>query len=221
MRNFPYLLPFQARWMNDGARLKIVEKSRQIGFSSTTALSALKRIAIQGARLDVFVSSRDEMQAQLFIEDARRWSAVFALGARALGEMLIDPKSGANAYVLECANGRRIYSLSSNPNALAGKRGHVVLDEFALHEDQRLLYRVAKPVTTWGGQLEIISTHRGANSVFNQIVRDIVERGNPMGWSHHKVTLEDAVEQGLVERINAKKGTSASAGPETHNSQLE
>src|SRR5207247_9666679 len=102
-----------------------------------------------------------------------------------------------------------------NPNALAGKRGHVVLDEFALHQDQRLLYRVAKPVITWGGQLEIISTHRGANSVFNQIIRGIVEQGNPMGWSHHKVTLQQAVEQGLVEKINAKKEAPASAGSAT------
>ena len=84
------------------------------------------------------------------------------------------------------------------------------MDEFALQQDQRLLYRVAKPVTTWGGQLSIISTHRGANSVFNQIIRDILERGNPMGWSLHTVPLLKAVEQGLVNRINEKTGGSES-----------
>ena len=201
-----YFLPFQSRWVTDLAPLKIVEKSRQVGLSSTTAFSALIRIAQRGARLDVFVSSRDEMQAQLFVQDALAWAKVLGICARDRGEILLDRETGASAYVLLCTNGRRIYSLSSNPNALAGKRGHVILDEFALHEDQRLLYRVAKPVTTWGGQLEIISTHRGANSVFNQIIRDIVEKGNPMGWSHHKVTLQEAVNQGLVERINLKTG---------------
>src|SRR5438477_8358482 len=201
-----YFLPFQSRWVNDLSPLKIVEKSRQVGLSSTTAFSALKRVACQGARLDVYVSSRDEAQAQLFVEDALRWAGILGIGAEASGQMLFDRETGTSAYVLSCANGRRIYSLSSNPNALAGKRGHVILDEFALHQDQRLLYRVAKPVTTWGGQLEIISTHRGANSVFNQIIRGIVEKGNAMGWSHHKVTWLDAVNEGLVERINAKTG---------------
>src|SRR4029077_15193788 len=116
--------------------------------------------------------------------------------SRELGEVIFDSKANASACVLEFPSGRRIYSLSSNPNALAGKRGHVKLDEFALHEDQRLLYRVAKPVTTWGGQLCLISTHRGAQTVFNQLILDITEKGNPMGWSLHTVPLQKAVEQG-------------------------
>jgi len=122
-----------------------------------------------------------------------------------MGQFLFDRDAESPAYVLQFRSGRKIYSLSSNPNALAGKRGHVKLDEFALHEDQRLLYHVAKPVTTWGGQLSIISTHRGHGSLFNQLIRDIKERGNPMGWSFHSVSLEQAVEQGLVEKINKKR----------------
>ena len=31
------LLPFQSRWVNDPARLKIMEKSRQIGISWSSA----------------------------------------------------------------------------------------------------------------------------------------------------------------------------------------
>src|SRR4051812_23538450 len=208
----PYFLPYQNRWINDTSRLKIMEKSRQIGLSFCTAYSAVRRVSLQGARLDVWVSSRDEVQARLFLEDCKDWADVTQIVAKPLGEMVLDSK-GTTGYVLQFANGRAIYSLSSNPNALAGKRGHVILDEFALHADQRLLFRVAKPVTTWGGQLELISTHRGANSVFNQILLDIAERGNPMGWSHHRVTLQDAVAQGLAERINQK--TARQESPET------
>src|SRR5260370_29710358 len=108
---------------------------------------------------------------------------ILDLAVAPLGLQLLDPKSNLSAHVLHFASGRRIYCLSSNPNALAGKRGHVKLDEFALHQDQRLLYRVAKPVTMWGGQLSIISTHRGAHTLFNQLIQDIRENGNPMGWS--------------------------------------
>jgi phage FluMu gp28-like protein len=151
------------------------------------------------------------VQARLFLQDCQAWAEAAEVVAQDRGEVVLDA-NGSTGSVLRLSNGRQIFSLSSNPNALAGKHGHVILDEFALHADQRLLYRVAKPVTTWGGQLEIISTHRGANSVFNQILRDIKERGNPMGWSHHRVTFEDAVAAGLTERINRKTGRNESPG---------
>jgi phage FluMu gp28-like protein len=38
------------------------------------------------------------------------------------------------------------------------------------------------------------------------MIQEIKEGGNPMGWSLHSVTLENAVEEGLVERINGKSG---------------
>src|SRR5436853_3477864 len=69
MNTPPYFLPYQNRWINDTSRLKIMEKSRQIGISFCTAFSAVRRVAQQGARLDVWVSSRDEVQARLFLED--------------------------------------------------------------------------------------------------------------------------------------------------------
>jgi phage FluMu gp28-like protein len=201
-----YFLPYQVAWICDQAGLKIVEKSRQIGFSYCTAYSAVRRVAAKGARLDVWVSSRDDTQAKLFLDDCKNWAKILQLAATDLGEVVFDKENEFTAYVLKFASGLCIYSLSSNPNALAGKRGHVILDEFALHKDQRLLYRIAKPVTTWGGQLEIISTHRGSGTVFNEIIRDIKEKGNKMGWSHHRVTIHDAVEGGLVEKINEKTG---------------
>jgi len=201
-----YFLPYQDEWIADRSRLKIIQKSRQAGISYADAYDSVIKASPKGALFDVWVSSRDEAQAKLYLEDCKHWARVLQLVADDLGEIVFDAANNFSAYVLQFNNGRRIYCLSSNPNALAGKRGHVKLDEFALHHDQRLLYRVAKPVTTWGGTLSIISTHRGANSVFNQLIRDITENGNPMGWSLHTVPIRKAVEQGLVERINSKSG---------------
>jgi phage FluMu gp28-like protein len=203
-RKEAFFLPYQKRWLEDGSRLKIIEKSRQIGMTFVDAYDSVKKVSTHGARLDVWVSSRDQEQAKLYLEDCAKWADWLQVGATSLGEQGIDRKKDFSAYVLEFKSGRRIYSLSSNPNALAGKRGHVKLDEFALHQDQRLLYRVAKPVTQWGGQLCIISTHRGATTVFNELIRQIKEGGNPMGWSLHTVPVQKAVEEGLVEKINAK-----------------
>src|ERR1043166_9739134 len=116
-RSSGYFLPFQSRWVDDRSPLKIIEKSRQVGLSSATAFSALLRAAALCARLDVYVSSRHEMQAQLFIEDARAWSVALDIAARTCGQIVLDRAANASAYVLECPNGRRIYSLSSNPRS--------------------------------------------------------------------------------------------------------
>jgi phage FluMu gp28-like protein len=201
-----YFLSYQYRWILDNSPLKIIQKSRQVGISYAEAYRCVRRVSHAGARFDIFITSRDRFQAKLSIEDCKNWADILHLLVQDLGEIVFDETSNVSAYVLQFANGRRIYSLSSNPNALAGKRGDVVIDEFALHLDQRLLYRIAKPITTWGGTLSIISTHRGAGTVFNQLIRDITQNGNPMGFSLHTVSIHDAIDQGLVERINAKTG---------------
>ena len=178
-----YFYQSQIDWINDNSPLKICVKSRQTGFSYCNCFRLVLLVSARDARYDAYISSRDQQQARLQLEDCLHWAKILNLGAQNVGEVLMDQSTNCSAYTLEFANGRRIYSLSSNPNALAGKRGHVTLDEFALHQDQRELYRIAKPVTTWGGQFSIISTHRGVNSVFNEIIRSIKEQGNPMGWS--------------------------------------
>jgi phage FluMu gp28-like protein len=200
-----YFLPFQRAWLKDSSALRIMQKSRQVGASFTHAYDSVKKAACVNDAMDIWVSSRDETQARLYIEDCTKWAKL--LQSRSHPQIVYTNVSELRAYVLQFASGRRIYCVSSNPNALAGKRGHVKLDEFALHQDQRMLYRVAKPVTQWGGTLSIISTHRGSQSVFSELIRDITERGNPMGWSLHTVPVQKAVEQGLVEKINAKAGS--------------
>jgi len=200
-----YFLPYQKAWIRSHAPLKLMQKSRQIGISYADAYHSVSLVSTKDARLDVYISSRDRFQARLYIEDCKHWAEVLHLVILDLGEILLDPDYNSSAFVIQFANGRRIYSLSSNPNALAGKRGHVKLDEFALHADQRLLYRVAKPVTTWGGSLSIISTHRGIGNVFNALVQDALG-ANPMGWQLFTVSLQNAIDQGLVEKINQKTG---------------
>ena len=73
------LLPYQQRWINDNSRLKLCEKSRQIGLSWCTAYRVVRQKLSKGARLDAFISSRDETSALLFIEDAKRFADVFGV----------------------------------------------------------------------------------------------------------------------------------------------
>ncbi|MBS0599589.1 MAG: terminase family protein [Proteobacteria bacterium] len=197
-------LPFQTRWINDHSRLKLAQKPRQVGWSWSAAYAAVRRTAMKGAKYDQWVSSRDETQARLFIEDCKLWADVLQLGAGDFGEEVLDGSDKQTAYALRFANDRRIHSMSSNPDAQAGKRGGRILDEFALHKDPRKLWAIAYPGITWGGQLEVFSTHRGSHNFFNQLIREIREGGNPKGISLHTVTLEDALAQGLLYKLQQK-----------------
>ncbi|HWQ93777.1 MAG TPA: terminase family protein [Clostridia bacterium] len=200
-----FFLPYQARWSDDQARLRICQKSRQIGLSFVDSYDSVRKAAMRRGR-DVWVMSRDETQAKQYIRYCRNWANALGLAAEASNELVIPRSKQAQVQVLTFASKARIYALSSNPDAIVGKSGHVKLDEFALHRNQRTLYAVAKPVIQWGGTLSIISTHRGAGTVFNEIITGISHEGNPMGWSLHTVPVQEAVAQGLVEKINAATG---------------
>ena len=201
-----YFLPYQRAWIDDKSPLKIVEKSRQIGFTYADSFDSVAKAAAKDNKLDVLVSSRDEDTAKEYLRQCKRWAEILNIAAKYIGQIVFYDERNLKAYALEFASGRRIITLSSHPDALVGKPGHIKLDEFAIHKAQRDLYKIAKPCTTWGGQLSIISTHRGIGTAFNEIITDIKENNNPMGWSHHRVTIQDAVNQGLVERISLVTG---------------
>lgn len=196
------LLPYQKRWVEDGSRLKLAVKSRQIGWTWATAYGLIRRKSLKTSQLDAWISSRDEIQARLFLEDCKAFAGILDAGAQDFGERVIDAK-GSSAYVLQMGNGLRINSMSSNPDAQAGKRGDRVLDEFALHPDPRKLYAIAYPGITWGGNFEIFSTPRGSDSFFQKLI-DEIQGGNPKKFSFHKITLEDALNQGFLAKLQKK-----------------
>lgn len=198
------LLPFQSKWVRDKSRLKGGEKSRQIGWTWTAAYAATERTAAAAARDDQWVSSRDDMQAKLLLEDCKMWTSALSIAAEDMGEVVIDPQERLTAYVLRFANGHTINSMSSNADAQAGKRGGRILDEFALHPDPRKLWSIAYPGITWGGSLEFFSTHRGSKNFFNELIREINENGNPKNISLHRVTLQDALDEGFLFKLQEK-----------------
>ena len=197
-------LPYQERWIRDRSRIKFMEKSRQIGISWCSSYDLDREHSKSDARLDGWISSRDDIQARLFLEDCRKFADILQVAADDLGEQVVDPEKGATSYVLRFANGIRIHSMSSNPDAQAGKRGTRLLDEFALHKEPRKLYSIAYHGITWGGQLAAVSTHRGSGNFFNEIIREIKEKGNPKGISLHTVTLVNALDDGFLFKLQSK-----------------
>ena len=60
-----FFLPYQKAWILDNSRIKLMEKSRQIGMSWTCAYELVRRHCQSAQKYDSWVSSRDELQAKL------------------------------------------------------------------------------------------------------------------------------------------------------------
>ena len=81
MNGGDFFLPYQKKWILDNSRIKIMEKSRQIGMSWTTAYKLVRAHVSARRPRDSWVSSRDELQAKLFIEDCRKFAGILGVAA--------------------------------------------------------------------------------------------------------------------------------------------
>lgn len=195
------MLPYQNRWVLDNGILKLMEKSRRIGISYGTAYRVVRKHSTKEQRNDTWVSSRDEPTARLFVQDCKIFTKLLGIGAEDMGMKLVDKEK---LYSINFSNGTDVNSLASNADVFAGKGGDVVLDEFALRADPRAVYAIANPTIDWGGSLEIISTHRGSHNYFNELISEILHKGNPKRFSHHRVTLQDALDQHFLWKLQTK-----------------
>lgn len=196
-----FMLPYQERWVSDPAILTLMEKSRRIGISYGTAYKVVRRHSLNTCRVDTWVSSRDETTARLFVSDCKLFTRRMKIATDDMGMQLIEKES---VYSIKFANSTEVNSVASNPDVFAGKGGNVVLDEFALRADPRGVYAIASPTIDWGGSLSIVSTHRGSGNYFNKLIQEIKDKGNPKGFSLHRVTLQDALDQGFLWKLQTK-----------------
>ncbi|MGZ4964006.1 MAG: phage terminase large subunit family protein [Limisphaerales bacterium] len=203
IRPTTFLLKDQARWAADDCRFKFCVKSRQIGWTYGDGYGNVVRSAYSAQPIETFVSSRDESLAQNYLRNLRFFAQRLSLKLENHGDLILGDRLG-NANCIEFANGSRIHSLSSNPDAQAGKSGNRVLDEFALHPDQEKLYSIAVPGTMWGGSLSIFSTPRGTSTLFHRLMMDIEHNGNPRGFSYYKITFQNFLEQGGLYKIQSQ-----------------
>jgi phage FluMu gp28-like protein len=199
----PTFLSYQRGWASDEHIMMLAEKSRQIGWTWTSAHGIARRHALRDYTLDTWGTSRDDLQAQLAVSDCKTFAGVLHAGAQDMGQVVLDNK-GASAHALKFANGTIYYSLSSSPDAQAGKRGNRVGDEFALNKDNHSLYAIMEPGVTWGGFIWLFSTHRGSANYFNQLIQEARHKGNPKGWHVYRVTLQDALDCGFLYKLQRK-----------------
>jgi len=199
-------LPYQQAWAADESPVKVCEKSRRVGLSWAEAGDdALLAAAQQG--MDVWYIGYNKDMALEFIEDAGEWSHYYNLAVSEIEDFVFkadNEDKGIQSFRIRFASGFKVTALSSRPSNLRGKQGKIVIDEAAFHEDLRGLLKAAMAMLMWGGRVVIISTHNGDDHPFNELINDI--RATKKPYSLHRITLDDALRQGLYQRICLRLG---------------
>jgi phage FluMu gp28-like protein len=201
-------LPYQSDFLGDDSDVKIMEKSRRIGISWAMAhYSALLAAEIEGN--DTFYIGYNKDMAREFIEDAAAFAKTLDESLRVFEleeDVFRDIDKDINVYRLKFASGNKVEALSSRPSNLRGHKAgvRIIIDEAAFHDDLPGLLKAALAHLIWGGKVAIISSHNGDDNPFNVLIK-LVKAGK-LPYSVHRVTLDDALAQGLYKRICAVIG---------------
>lgn len=194
------LLPYQLRWVNDMARFKIGVWSRQTGKSFSTASEAVEDSLRTKGTLWVCLSA-GERQALEWMEKAKMWAAAYKLAIEDYAEDRESAEALIKAAEIRFGNGSRLIAIPANPNTARGYSGNVILDEFAYHEQPDAIWRAMYPSISnplrGKFKLRIVSTFNGKGNKFY----DLWEKAKQNGYSAHKVTIQDAVADGLPVNI--------------------
>lgn len=194
------LLPYQAAWHRDMSPVRLCEKSRRIGFSwgALAAEAALEAALAKG--MDQFYMGYNMAMAAEFIGDCAFFIRSYQLAASQIGVTIIeDDKRSIVTYKIQLASGFKIEALSSCPYNWRSRQGHARIDEAAFHENLQEVIKGALAFRMWGGRIDIVSTHDGEDNVFDQLCKDV--RAKKLPYSLHKVTFDDALNQGFFQRV--------------------
>lgn len=211
-----YFLPHQMVWIRDEARMRFAEKSVRIGWTYADAFKNVRKRLLNKNR-DYLFATKDQQSAVEYLQTCERFAEIFdftkSIVSRGMDAVKVEGKDDKGASFTEEVkfgyikfdNGSRILAFSSNPYAMAVFGGDVGLDEFAKHQNAEKLWETAQGRITWGYDLGIWSAHDGTDTLFYQFAQEA--RAGKGGWSYYRVTMADAVEMGLVEKINETRGT--------------
>lgn len=213
-----YFLPYQLAHIGHQDRMGLTEKSVRVGFTWADAFRNVRKRLLHKKR-DYLFATKDQASAFEYIETCKQFCEIFnvtkSILTHGVDAMRVPVfKDGADTGVTEEVKigfikfdtGSRIIAFSSNPNAMRVFGGDVGLDEYAFHPAADLLWETAQGRITWGFDLDMWSAHNGIDTQFNAFARDAEAGKN--GFVHHKITMEFAASQGLVEKINEVSGRS-------------
>lgn len=216
-----YFLPHQLVWIRDESRMRFAEKSVRIGWTYADAMKNTRKRLLYKNR-DYLFATKDQASAAEYMKTCGEMAEIFnftrsiiarGVDSETISGTLPDGEKFTQEIkinYLKFDNGSRIMAFSSNPYAMAVFGGDVGLDEFAKHQNAEKLWETAQGRITWGYDIGIWSAHDGTDTLFYQFAQEA--RAGKGGWSYYRVTMEDAVALGLVEKINSVRGTRTTRG---------
>jgi len=211
-----YFLPYQVRWIEDDSQMRLAEKSVRIGWTYCDAFKNVRK-RLRHAKRDYLFSTKDQPTAVEYVQTCYKFCEIYNFTRSILSHGIEDLRvpvfrdgkdtgftEELKVGIIKFDNGSRIIAFSSNPNALRAYGGDVGLDEFAFHPAAEDLWASASGRVTWGFDLGVWSSHNGTDTLFYSFAQEAaIGKG---GWSYYKVTMADAIQQGLVEKITAVSG---------------
>jgi phage FluMu gp28-like protein len=199
------LTAYQRRWADDGARWKIGLMARQVGkdFSSgAEGAGDCWQHELKKDKTTWMIAAPSERQSLESLEKWKEWTEAYGL---VIADYQEERESGSESLLksaqIKFPGGSRVLAVPGKPDTVRGFSANLLLTEFAFFEDADKTWRAVLPSITnplRGGEkkVRIISTPNGAGNKFHELwTRNYGVAGAK--WSTHKVTIHDAVAQGL------------------------
>jgi phage FluMu gp28-like protein len=195
------------------------EKSVRVGWTYCDAFKNVRKRILNKKR-DYLFATKDYQSALEYVRQAYEFAEIFDVaksivshGEAQLALNRLDADGRPSAFtedvrvgMITFDNGSRIIAFSANPQAMAVYGGDVGLDEFAKDPNARLLWETAQGRIAHGFDLAVWSAHDGEDTLFNEFAQQA--RAGRAPWNFYlKVTMEDAIKDGLLDRINHARGT--------------
>ncbi|MEM7517838.1 MAG: hypothetical protein AAF368_13060, partial [Planctomycetota bacterium] len=203
------LLPYQAEAvaLSHEHDLLVVEKGRRTGLTYGFAADAVLTASAAEGGQDVAYITYAMDRTREFIDYCRDFLKAFSIVGESyeftFGEGS-DVERQIKAYRIDLPSGHKIIALSSAPRSVRGLQAKVILDEAAFQDDLDEMIKAVLALVIWGGSVVIISTHNGESNAFNGLIERI--RAGRQKGHVFRITFDEAVAQGLYERIALVKG---------------
>lgn len=169
--------------------------SRQVGKSHGFSLKRVLR-GLARSRNQIFLSAGKTQSRELMMKAETHLRALQVAASGIIEtKVIFDDIEFTQMEIRVPAIGAgskpfRIIGLPANPRTARGFTGDLFLDEFAMHQHDRDIWRAAFPIVSReGGELDVCSTPCGRQNMFYEL-------GNNEIFHRTKVTIFDAVAKG-------------------------
>lgn len=230
------LLPYQRRWVEDKARFKLGLWTRQ-GGKDFSAAEEVVNDCFTTPKCPWLIAAPSERQSLETLSKVKEWTEAYQL---AIDNQIVTRESDHPHALLKSAevifsNGSRVIAVPGKPDTVRGFSANVLLTEAAFFENLKLTWRAILPSITnplRGGlkKARIITTPNGKGDLVHKLFSENYrgpgqENDAPLDskrlapWSVHRVTLDDAVAQGLP--VNAAELRAAMDDPESASQEFD